>query len=137
MGEFGNMIRRTAAQCGDLNPNKIHADGSLKIDKEMGILTQSGDGNMCKPYPNNKNPSTGEFIKSSKKEKLPEVEANIKCMQATVEWKYFDNRIELSSTIDTLIEEGYTIDVVIPKTSYIKAGGTTILLTEAIIIVSK
>jgi hypothetical protein len=70
---------------------------------------------------------------------MPKTEENKKCTQAVVKWKYFSDsgdRIDLESTLNTLIEEGYNIDLVVPITSYKKEIGTVIGVTEALIIVS-
>lgn len=62
--------------------------------------------------------------------------------QVTHLWKYFDDNIpqkreSLQNVIDTLIDSGYHIDNVIPVANYQKQGGSTILITEAIILVSE
>lgn len=61
-------------------------------------------------------------------------------MQATVKWEFFDKdnkRISLQATVDILIEEGYTIDSIVPITSYHKKESTVSQVSEAIIVVSR
>lgn len=61
--------------------------------------------------------------------------------QATVLWEAYINSVpnpqDLQATLDTLIEQDYYIDAVIPTTSYQKVGGAAIYVTKAVIVVSK
>lgn len=62
--------------------------------------------------------------------------------QAIVHWKYFDDNLPqrrepLKDCLQSLIDGGYHIDNVISTGNYQKTGSTTILITEAIIIISQ
>lgn len=58
-------------------------------------------------------------------------------MQVVVEWKYFDKRISLQDTLESLISEGYHICSVIPTVSWTKENTQNALITTALIIVTK
>ena len=57
--------------------------------------------------------------------------------QACITWRFFDKRISLEGTIDSLIQDDYKIQQVIPLTWFKKEGQQSENLSEALILVSK